>query len=412
MKRRIFGFGWFFGLSWLLLVGCASAPVTKDDEGQVSYLAEFQEPSQTKQRPLLRKGLRNRVMKPQTIDAAVGSEAFPEGRSGLVSASMDEDEAPSSVDSSPRMVFHEGHLVLKSVNPAKTLDSAVLLAQSFGGFLESREGAMVVLRIPADTFRVCFDRFAALGTLVSKNLRSDDITTQFQETALRLRVARETLERLQTLLSESRDANEKIRLLREIQRLSEQIKRMEAQSRELEKKSQFSRLTLSVLPFVFRAEDSEEPIAVFRWIHQLNPLRLQENAVSVTVSKSRPLRLAVPLGFVDLKAEDSSTYWCSVSGDGSELWARRMENEPRGNATFWAEAIRLRLQEPFAKTEVLPVGTWMTVKMTSHGDCPYVWWVSVRILGGELQVSEAFFPDLAALSTHAQAVLAVLEAKP
>ena len=313
-------------------------------------------------------------------------------------------EGPPVRRAGPRKVFHEGWISLKTTDMAKTLDSATKLAESIGGYVESRNDNSLVVRLPVEKFRDNFDRFVLLGALVSKSQRADDITELFLESELRLKVAKASLERLTQLLAESRDANEKLQILRQIQRLSEQIEREEANKKDLAKKAAFSRLTLNVQPFIFESESSE-PIGAFAWIHQLNPLRTSEYFAS------KPSKLKVPEAMVDLALDPwfGDGLWAAAASDGSELWSRRLCNKPTGDAAFWLEAIAFRQAKSFAKSERLDAGKWKVLRLESYDALPYTWLIAVTTDGDELQVAEAFFPDPTARDAHMPAVLKALQ---
>lgn len=323
---------------------------------------------------------------------------------GMAEESAPEPEArPQPAGTQERMVFHEGWIHLRSTDPTRTLDSASKLAQSLGGYVESRYQNASVLRIPVKVFRSSFDSFVALGSLQRKEIRTDDITDQFHDNELRLRVAKETLERLQTLLAESQNPDEKLRLLREIQRLSKQIELQEATKRDLEKKASFSRLNLNVDPFIFEGMEQAEPIGAFQWISALRPLRLNESLVG------EPLERKAPTGFVSLELEETQNYWAAAANDGSEIWAHQKENEPEGDALFWQEALRIRLSKGFAKTELRDAKDWKLLLFTSYDAKPYTWLIAVRVEEDELHVVEGLFPNPDALSQHLDSVLASLQ---
>lgn len=362
---------------------------------------------------------RDAVTTPQVAHASFAAAAPPERvaagshvisrkmaavQEDVVLANMAEESANAPEPApQPRMVFHEGWIELKSTDPTHTLDSAAAMTIALGGYVESRSTESLILRIPVEQFRANFDRFVVLGTLQRKELRTEDITDQFLDNELRLRVAKETLERLQTLLAESLNPEEKLRILRDIQRLSKQIELAETHKRDLEKKSAFSRLNLQVYPFVFEGEEREEPIGAFRWITQLNPLRTAETC------NGEALELKAPHGFVDLQLHDSLPVWSASANDGAEFWARKRENEPQGDASFWVETLRLRLGKDFAHTEVHDAKSWKVLLLRSFDSEPYTWLVAVRSDEEDLHVAEAFFPDPQTVQTHLDAVLSVLK---
>ena len=398
------------------LAGCASqeALSSKDDGKPLSFAAstnalltgDFNEPSK---RQVVMGGRRVKAepataqfAKVQPMESNVQSAGVGDMLGGMLGGGSGEQQ----IQAAPRLVIHQGSINLRSANPRKVLDTATQMAIDLGGSVESRNSNDLVLRIPASLFRAHFDDFTHLATLLNKSIQVDDVTEQFQENDLRIRVAKETLEHLQTLLAESKDAFEKINLLQDIQRLSSQIDLQEAEQKDLSHRVQYSRLALNVKPFIFQPS-GKEPIAAFRWIQLLKPQRVDEKL------EGDAFVLPVPQGMVDLGVAPGFFHhkgvWAAAASDGSEIWARTIHNEPNGDAIFWQQVLHLRLGQSFAKSSVDSVGAWRFVSLESFGDSPYEWIVAVSVVDCKLHVVEMFFPSRDAKQKHWAQVTSMLQ---
>jgi hypothetical protein len=79
--------------------------------------------------------------------------------------------------------------------------------------------------------------------------------------------------------------------------------------------------------------------------------------VLLALAGCRHFKAATPAGFVELPDQDPSFDYRATTHDGVVLAVRALENEPRGDLAFWAQAIelRLRLQGGYALLETRPV---------------------------------------------------------
>lgn len=294
-----------------------------------------------------------------------------------------------------RMVFYHGEIALKSPEPEKSLDTATRWVTAAGGYVESRNPGVVVLRIPVAQFRTLFEQMLGLGAVQNKWMEAEDITEQFRDTDLRIRIHSATLARLQDLLAASTDDSEKLQLLREIARVNDELEALRNVKRVLENQAAYSRLELRAEPFVFGSGRYQSDIGAFRWMQQLQAQRLQQ------VVLGEKVELAVPKNFVQLELEQG---WAARSADGAEVWAFSRDNEPHGDAAFWQAALAGVLGNAFAQQDTSGVGPFAVLRLQSFGPMAYVWWIAVAIDDDEIVVAEAFFPDALAESRHGDAV--------
>ena len=308
----------------------------------------------------------------------------------------DDDPAPDD-----RMVHYDGHARLRVAQVAEAQDQLTALAAEVGGLVEHQYGTAMTLRVPVARFDETFARVLAVGDVMDKRITATDVTDSFVATELRLRTARTTRARLVELLAKAEDEQDKLFLVREIQRITEVIDQLEGQSRTLSALASMSRITAELVP---RARvtwaDSGREVDELQWIRALSPFRR-----SVAASGWK-LELPVPEGMVDLQAKKQ---WVVESADGARAWSGRLPNAPEGDAAFWLAALQERLAPEFASATPDAMGGFTTLRLVSRDDQPYVWVIGVRVRGNRLDLVEAFSPSIEHERRHGPAVRAALE---
>jgi len=299
------------------------------------------------------------------------------------------------------MVSHSAILHLRSSDPEQATEKALRLTDSLGGYIESRNGNALVIRLPAASFKSHLELFADLGTITYRRIWSEDITQSFQDTELRLQIDKDKLQRLLAILEKTTNSEEKINLLAEIQRLSDQIKMHELLRKQLLARVQYSTLTMHIEAFPMNLH--REEIVAFQWIMGLDPVRTRSPL------DAEVFELNAPEGYLILPEEARETMWAAAAADGSEIWARTFKNDPQGDANFWIEAIRLRQMGGYAKAEVTKQGDWQLLKLTSRGNKPFVWAIAVSTLEKELHVVEFLWPTLKSHQDLSEKALSILK---
>jgi hypothetical protein len=309
-------------------------------------------------------------------------------------------EAPAA-EPVQRLRHHSGFIKMQAAKPSEVLDQAAALAQGAGGYVESQDGVRVVLRVPAGRFEEIYARLLTLGDVLEKSVTVQDITDQFTDVDLRLRIAEASRRRMVELLAKAKGEKEKLSILKEIERLSTQIEYLTAQRETLLKMAQFARITLEVEERSFEQGRVDVPIGAFAWISDLSPFKKQVAAAGAE------WKLAPPAGFVVL--EDDAP-WAAESADGAAVWVSRQANIPAGDTGFWLEAVRLRLAPQFASAETLTVGGFQALRLVARGDDAYVYMIALRAQRDreKFDLAEMHFPSHAHETRHRAALLDVL----
>ncbi len=331
--------------------------------------------------------------------AAPPSEASPVSQvagGGLGNTAPAAKPAPAKQQ---RMVHYDGYAKLKVTSPEETLDAAVRIAESAKGYVESRAGTTVSLRVPVAAIREVFDRLLELGDVMARSLKAADITDAYLAAELRLKTLRASRDRLVELLANANE-QQKLGLLREIQRLTEQVVALEVQVRTLQQLAVFSRITVEAVPRQPHSTSPVDELAAFRWIHELSPV---SRAVA---GRGDTLELEAPSGMVVLDDDDTDDVWVAESADGVTMWTSKQENEPRGDTAFWLSALKRRLADDYPVVEELSIGGFSFVRMV---DDKYRYLVGVRADGDELQLVEIYYPSAELEERHGPSVKATVE---
>ncbi len=311
-------------------------------------------------------------------------------------------ESPVKSASHNRMIHYQGHIRHRSPDPMAHLDSAEKLIKPFGGYVQSRRHTQMILCIPVSQFRVVYDSLLKLGDVLEHSVSATDITNSYQDNALRMKIAKSTMDRLMALLKKAADNNEKIRLLKEIQRISEKLEQMKSMQKALEQKATFATIRIHVVEYHPRfARYNKSENEGLHWIKNLDPF-FKTNGF-----RSGFLLFATPKEMVKVKnlfPNNRGRQWQTTSADGAKFWSSRLKNRPKGSAEFWIEAIKKRLSPAYSFAERKQSGDFKILRLLSHDPYPYVYIIGIRTTKRHIQLVEIFYPNEAKERRYQEAV--------
>ena len=331
-----------------------------------------------------------------------GVGVFLGGRIADYNAAADGDmaiEGMSSTSYQARMINYTGSITMQSAEPEVLIDTVATWAKAKGGSISNRRNGFISMQIPVAEFRNFFNQILKLGRVTSKNISASDITEAYSDNAARLKIAESTLARLQHLLAAAKTEQEKIALLKEIQRVSEQIEQRKLEEKELLRQAAFSTINLWVsnIPVVipYRAN-----ISAFEWFSILPNMKLSSN-------KNKALKLSVPKDFIE--TEDTKRVWSTASALNAKFQAFERKNEPQGTTSFWAEAMLEFFKSQYA-AELKTEENFSLVRLQDFGTEPEVHYIALLKKSDEktLRIAVAYFPNVEAEKKNSEAVLEVL----
>jgi len=298
-----------------------------------------------------------------------------------------------------RMVNYTGNINMQSAEPEAIIDTVVERAKAKGGSVTNRRNGYVSLQIPVAEFKKFFNQILTLGRVTSKNISASDITEAYADNATRLRIAESTLARLQQLLAAARTEQEKIALLKEIQRVNEQIEQRKLEEKELLRLAAFSTINLWVgnipIAIPYRAN-----IRAFEWFSNLPNINIISN-------KEKTLKLSVPKDFIE--TADTRREWSAASALNAKFRAFERENEPQGSILFWAEAMLESFKSQYS-TELKTEENFALIRLQSFSTVPEVHYIAILKKSNRktLKIAVAYFPNIEVEKKNSEAVLEVL----
>src|SRR6056297_2096299 len=144
--------------------------------------------------------------------------------------------APGEKEDAPgqRMIIYNAELDLEVDRIKDTLEIIERKTKKYEGFIESvvtsdtYKKATVVVRVPVADFERAVDELAKTGTVTGRKVSASDITMEFQDITLRLQTNKKIRERLYLLLKNTKDPKQKVKILREIEKLDKKIETLRA----------------------------------------------------------------------------------------------------------------------------------------------------------------------------------------
>jgi hypothetical protein len=281
-----------------------------------------------------------------------------------------------------RKRVYSGFARLAVESVAEARDRIVHVAEERGGYVETIQGATIVIRVPAARFDEAFARVVETGRALEKRVETYDVTEQFQDLQGRLDIARRTRERLYALLERAADVKERLKILQEIRRLSEDIEKISQTLDMIARQVAFSRITAQLESRLGEDERARREIP-FGWIAGLDPLypsfkRLHGEA-----------RLDLGPDFAVFRHDRLHR---AESAEGTRVRIGSTRNQPRGDARFWQDALVNALAPLYRGVERVELGRAVGVMLTSKDREPYGYLVAVVPAGRWLHVIEVFYP--------------------
>jgi hypothetical protein len=138
----------------------------------------------------------------------------------------------------------------------RAAEEVVRVAEGMGGYLaeahvtqgrEDRRAGTLTIRVPSARFGAALSSLKGLGKVKAENVATQDVTKAYTDLETRLKVKRDTADRLRELLR-TRTANlpDVLTAERELARVTEEIEQMEGERRFYDQQVAFSTIALTV----------------------------------------------------------------------------------------------------------------------------------------------------------------------
>ncbi len=335
------------------------------------------------------------VEAPESEERAAPSEL----KKALVASDTKAEEKPPAPVAEERKRVYSGYAKIRVDSVEKRKNELFNITETSGGYVESVHENTIVIRVPAQQFEEIFQRILNFGEVLDKREETFDVTEYFRDLETRISILKQTRTRLYALLEKTSDVKERVKILREIRRLTEEIEIIQGNLRLIEEQIAFSRITLELVSRLPQEEQPRDRIP-FSWISELDPLY-----VSLPDLKGS-IELNLGDNFAVFTKEDA---FRAESAGGIRVRVGTTQNSPGGNNEFWQTALLYHLAPYYRSAEKLEAGPISAVVFTSKDAESFFYLLGVYVEKKKIYVVEVFFPHEEAMKENREMVLDALK---
>jgi hypothetical protein len=115
-----------------------------------------------------------------------------------------------------------------------------------GGYLSQRNDQTIVVRIPAEHFDTLVGEVEGMGTVLSRQVRAQDVTAQYRDLRIRIENAERSRQRLLALLEKAEKMEDVLKIETQLTRVTAELESMKGQLRLLADQIALSTLTIEL----------------------------------------------------------------------------------------------------------------------------------------------------------------------
>lgn len=170
--------------------------------------------------------------------------------------------APAAAVPTATQLIKTANLSLKVSDVAAASQQAIAWVRQAGGEVLNLDDSGVVgdvrrlsleLQIPAPRLEEMLDRLASLGTLESRQVTAEDVSSQLVDLDARLRNLRRTETMLLRIMERSGSVGDVLKVAQELSQVREQIEQLDAQRANLQNRVRYARLRLNLVTAVAKS---------------------------------------------------------------------------------------------------------------------------------------------------------------
>lgn len=163
-----------------------------------------------------------------------------------------------------RKLIRKGDVEIESENISKSYNSISAWVNKFDGYVsnskQSENFLSVTAQIPSDKFDLAMTDMQGFGKLISKTVKSEDVTERYFDLEVRLNTRRILLGRLESLLKTKSAVKDLLEVESKINEITLEIENMRGQQNRLKSQIDYSEIAFKVsLPINQRMREFEFP---------------------------------------------------------------------------------------------------------------------------------------------------------
>jgi hypothetical protein len=156
----------------------------------------------------------------------------------------------------------------------RALDRVEKLAVDAGGYLAKRDDRSITVRVPVASFSATVTALEKEGDVLSRNVRTDDVTAEFRDLEVQLQNLRAMRARFEKLLEMATKVEDALQVERELGRITGEIERIRGRLKLLGDLAQFSTITVRFEPRTTQSIQEGPFVLPLPWLGDLGLRRL------------------------------------------------------------------------------------------------------------------------------------------
>lgn len=251
-----------------------------------------------------------------------------------------------------RKMTYSARFRIGTVDVEGTIDHFVKHIKLMGGYLESQDDSIVVVRIPATRFDEVVDGMKSLGKVLSRSIQAADVTTQHRDLNLRLETLAVARERLMALLAKAQNLDDVLKLEKQLREITIEVETAQAVLKGLNEKIVYSRIEVTFQAHNINGSQGPNKTSVIPWINRVGAEQLLNGFRGLETEAASDRRSLATLwpGFVEMKMPEGFLVVDrrrhdvkAVTSDSALLRLRQLDAPKSGAIDFWAESLRNHL---------------------------------------------------------------------
>lgn len=165
-------------------------------------------------------------------------------------AKSESDKAPRlDVEAKPLLIYEASlGIQVQRESFTSSIERAIDVAESLGGYLLSRSDSGVTLRVPSQQFRSALKQLDTLGTVTRRSVTAQDVSEQFHDLEVRLKNLEAVRNRLEQFLARATNVTEALTVGKELENVTRQIDEIKGRLQFLKTRAAYSLITLAFEP--------------------------------------------------------------------------------------------------------------------------------------------------------------------
>lgn len=137
-------------------------------------------------------------------------------------------------------------LAAKEDEKEEIFEQVKTIAKKYGGYMESRYGSSINVKVKADKFEKALDEVSQIAELLSKDVSVEDISDSYNDVELRIANLEKSYKRLSELMDEAKTVEEVVTVERELSRVKSELDVLRGRKQGYDKRLKYSSISVRI----------------------------------------------------------------------------------------------------------------------------------------------------------------------